>query len=65
MNEEFVAALAAALGAPLPPERLAAVASQLEGQLAGHGGSSAEELEGVEPAIVFDPAIVFGHRLDR
>jgi len=55
VNEELVAALADALGAPLPAERLAAVAAQLEGQLAGHGGSSAEEVEGVEPAIVFEP----------
>jgi hypothetical protein len=56
MNEELVAALAHALDVPLPAERLAAVAAQLEGQLAGHGGSSAEEIEGVEPAIVFEPA---------
>lgn len=55
MNEELVAALADALGAPLPAERLAAVALQLDGQLAGQGGSSAEELEGVEPATVFEP----------
>jgi len=55
MNEELVAALANALGAPLPPERLAAVAAQLEGKLAGQGGSAAEEVEGVEPAIVFEP----------
>ncbi len=56
MNEELVAALADALGVPLPAERLAAVAAQLEGQLAGQGGFSAEELEGVEPAVVFEPA---------
>ena len=55
MNEELVAALADALGALLPAKRLAAVAAQLEGQLAGQGGSSAEELEGVEPATVFEP----------
>jgi hypothetical protein len=55
MNEELVAALADALGAPLPAERLAAVALQLDGQLADQGGSSAEELEGVEPATVFEP----------
>ena len=55
MNEELVAALADALGAPLSAERLAAVALQLDGQLAGQGGSSAEELEGVEPATVFEP----------
>ena len=55
MNEELVAALAEALGAPLPPERVAAVTAALEGQLAGHGGSSAEELDGVEPALGFEP----------
>ncbi len=55
MNEELVAALAQALGVPIPPDRLASVASQLEAQLASKGGSSAEELEGVEPAIVFEP----------
>lgn len=55
MNEELVAALAHALDVPLAPERLAAVAAQLEGQLAGRGGLPAEELEGVEPALVFEP----------
>ena len=56
MNEHLIAELAAALGAPLPPERLAVVAAQLEEQIAGQGGFSAEELDGVEPAIVFEPA---------
>lgn len=55
MNEELVAALAVAFEVPLPSERLVAVAGQLEGQLSGQGGSSPEELEGVEPAIVFEP----------
>jgi hypothetical protein len=55
MNEELVEALAEALDVPLPPERLVAVTAQVQGQLAGRGGSSAEEVEGVEPAIVFDP----------
>jgi hypothetical protein len=55
VNEELVAALADALGAPLPPERLAVVATQLGGQLAGQGGASADEVDGVEPAIVFEP----------
>lgn len=55
MNEELVAALARALGVPLPADRVVEVAAQLEGQLAGQGGFSAEELEGVEPAIVFEP----------
>jgi hypothetical protein len=59
VNDELVAALADALGAPLPSERVALVASQLEGQLAGQGGSSAEELVGVEPALIFDPTIAF------
>jgi hypothetical protein len=54
MNEELVAALAEALGVPLPRERLAAVAAQLEGQLTDQGGLSAEDLTGVEPAIVFE-----------
>jgi hypothetical protein len=54
--EQLIAELAAALGAPLPPERLPAVAAALEGQIVGRGGFSAEELEGVEPAIVFEPA---------
>jgi hypothetical protein len=55
MNEELVAALAHALGVPIPPDRVAAVSAQLEGQLTGKGGMPAEELEGVEPAIVFEP----------
>jgi hypothetical protein len=55
MNEELVQALANALAVPLPPERLAAVADRLESQLADQGGSAADELEGVEPAIVFEP----------
>jgi hypothetical protein len=63
MNNELVGALAADLGTPLPPERLAAVVTQLQGQLAGHRRFPAEELEGVEPAIVFDPAIAFEYRL--
>ena len=55
MNEELVAALAEAVGLPLPPERVAEVAASLEGQIAAGGGSTAEELEGVEPAIRFEP----------
>jgi hypothetical protein len=55
MKEELVAALAEALDVPLPSERLAGVTAQVEGQLAGRGGASPEELEGVEPAIVFEP----------
>ena len=55
MNEELVAALAAAVGLPLPADRLADVAASLEAQIAAGGGSAADELEGVEPAIVFEP----------
>ena len=55
MNEELVAALARALGMPLSAEHAAEVARQLEGQVAGHGGLPAEELEGIEPAILFEP----------
>ena len=55
MNEELVAALANALGVPIPPDRIAGVSAQLSGQLAGQGGMTAEELEGVQPAIVFEP----------
>ncbi len=64
MNDDLVAALAAELGAPLAPGRLAAVAAQLQGQLADHRRLPAEELEGVEPAVVFDPAAVFEHGQD-
>ena len=55
MSEELVAALARAIGLPLPPERVAEVAASLEAQIAAGGGSTAEELEGIEPAIVFEP----------
>jgi hypothetical protein len=55
VNEELVAALARALDVPVPPDRIAAVTEQLAGQLAGGGGMTAAELEGVEPAIVFEP----------
>ena len=55
MNEQLVAALARAVGLPLPPERVAEVAASLDAQIAAGGGSSAEALEGVEPAIVFEP----------
>ncbi len=55
MNEQVVAALARALDAPIPADRVAAVAEQLEAQLAGRGGMPAEELEGVEPALAFEP----------
>ena len=55
MNEELVAALAAAVGLRLPADRLPEVAASLEAQIAAGGGSTADELEGVEPATMFDP----------
>jgi hypothetical protein len=55
VNEEVVAALARAVGVPLAPERLAEVAATLEAQIVAGGGSSPDELEGVEPAVAFDP----------
>jgi hypothetical protein len=55
LNEELVAALAVAVGLPLPAERVAEAAAALEAQIAAGGGSTAEELGGVEPAFVFEP----------
>ena len=55
MNEELVVALARAVGLPLAPERVAEVTESLEAQIAAGGGSTAEELEGVEPATSFEP----------
>jgi len=55
MNDEVVAALARAVGLPLPPERVRAAAEALEAQIAAGGGSTADDLEGVEPATTFDP----------
>jgi hypothetical protein len=55
MNEDLVAALARAVGLLLPPERVAETTASLEAQIAAGGGSTPEELEGVEPAITFDP----------
>jgi hypothetical protein len=55
VNEAVVAALARAVGLPLPDERLQATGASLEAQIAAGGGSTADELEGVEPAVVFDP----------
>jgi hypothetical protein len=55
VNEELVATLARALEVPVPSDRIAGVAEQLAGQLAGEGGMTPAELEGVEPAIVFEP----------
>jgi len=55
MKDELVAALAEAVGLPLPPERLPEAAAALEAQIAAGGGSTPVELEGVEPAIAFEP----------
>jgi hypothetical protein len=55
MSEELVSELAKALEMPLLPERRAGVAERLAAQIAGGGGLSADELDGVEPAIVFEP----------
>ena len=56
MTEETVAALAEAIGIPLPPERLSAVAELLETLASDGGGAAPGEVEGVEPAIAFVPA---------
>jgi hypothetical protein len=50
-----VTAWAKAVGAPIPSNRAAAVASLLEGQLSRRGGLPPEELDGIEPALVFEP----------
>ena len=55
MTEELISELAKALEMPLLPERRAGVATRLAAQIAGGGGLPADELEGVEPAIVFEP----------
>ena len=55
MNEELISELARALEVPIPPERRAGVAERLAAQIAGGGGLPADELDGVEPAIVFEP----------
>jgi hypothetical protein len=55
VTEDLVAALARALDVPIPADRIAGVSEQLAGQLAGEGGMPAAQLEGVEPAIVFEP----------
>ena len=55
MKGEVVVALAEAVGLPLPPERVAETAASLDAQIAAGGGATAEELDGVEPATVFEP----------
>jgi|GEM_PF-6230900 hypothetical protein len=54
MNDEAVVALARAVGLPLPAERVAEVASSLEAQIP-RGGWTADDLEDIEPAVVFEP----------
>jgi hypothetical protein len=55
VTDDMVEALADAFGAPIPSERRASVAVSLESQLAGQGGATPDEVEGVEPATVFEP----------
>ena len=55
MNDDCVQALAEAVGSPLPPERVRAVAELLEALTADGGGATPEELAGVEPATAFMP----------
>jgi hypothetical protein len=55
VNDELIAELARAVGMPFAPERLAGAAEGLAAQIAGGGGIPAQELDGVEPAIVFEP----------
>lgn len=39
----------------LPDDRVEAVTAQLEGQISQRGGLPATEVEGIEPATVFEP----------
>jgi hypothetical protein len=55
MNEQLLAAWAQMLGVSIPDVRLTEVMQSLEGQIAGLGGLPAEELEEVEPAVLFEP----------
>jgi len=55
MKEELVAAWAQVLGVSIPEERLTEVMRSLEGQITGLGGLPAEDLEEVEPAVLFEP----------
>jgi hypothetical protein len=55
VKEEEVAALAETVGLPLPPERRRAVTDLLESMTRDGGGATPDELEGVEPATVFEP----------
>jgi hypothetical protein len=56
MNDEAISELARALGMPLTAEQRAGVAESLSAQIAGGGGLTAEELDGVEPAVIFEPS---------
>lgn len=55
MKEELVAAWAQVMGVSIPEERLTEVMQSLEGQITRLGGLPAEELEEVEPAVLFEP----------
>ncbi|HEV2035904.1 MAG TPA: hypothetical protein VGU71_17210 [Candidatus Dormibacteraeota bacterium] len=55
MNEQILAAWARMLGVSIPDDRLTEVMQSLEGQIAGLGGLPAEDLEEVEPAVIFEP----------
>jgi len=56
VNEEAVAALADAVGQPLPPDRLRAVTELLGALTRDGGGVRPDEVTGIEPATSFDPA---------
>lgn len=55
MNEETVSAWARMLDVELPEDRVEQVTAQLNGQIALRGGVGPQELEGVEPALLFEP----------
>jgi len=56
VSEESVAALADAVGLPLPPERVRGVTELLEALTRDGGGVTPDEVAGVEPAASFDPS---------
>ena len=56
MNEESVAAIAEAVGLPLPSERVGGVAELLEALTRDGGGVTPDEVAGLEPAVTFDPS---------
>jgi hypothetical protein len=55
VNEEHAAALAETVGLSLPPERRGAVAELLESMTKDGAGATPDELDGVEPATLFEP----------